>query len=66
MPKMDNQERRRSLSEALTIDNAIYLSESSGKGAAIYYMHKKGISEHVATRVLAGPKHRRRYLAVRK
>lgn len=59
---MDKLERRTCLNEALTVENAIYLSESSGTGAAIYYMHQKGISEKVALRVLEGPEHRRRFI----
>lgn len=58
---MTSLERRTRPSDALAVENAIWLSIQAGDGAAIYYMHQKGISHDVAQRVLKGPHFRRRY-----
>lgn len=54
-------ERRERPEDAMVVENAIWLAMQSGQGAALYYMHKRGISQHVSTRVLLGPQHRRSY-----
>jgi hypothetical protein len=56
-----SQERRTRPSEALAVENAIWLAHQAGAGAAIYYLHKKGVAQQVAERVLKGPQFRRRY-----
>ncbi|TFW21775.1 hypothetical protein [Duganella callida] len=54
-------ERRTRLDDAMIVENAIWLVGQSGLGAALYYMHKKGISRDVSERVIIGPEYRRSY-----
>nr|WP_315259534.1 hypothetical protein [uncultured Duganella sp.] len=54
-------ERRERATDAMVVENAIWLAMQSGEGAALYYMHRKGISQHVSARVLMGPQYRRSY-----
>lgn len=56
---MTGLERRNRPSDELAVENAIWLAEQAGEGAAIYYLHKKGIADAVAKRVLMGPQFRR-------
>jgi hypothetical protein len=58
---MSSQERRTRPSEALAVENAIWLAHQAGDGAAIDYLDKKGIAPTIAERVLKGPQFRRRY-----
>jgi len=59
-------ERRERINDALIVENAIWLSRQSGQGAALYYMHSRGISRTVSERVLIGPEHRRSYIRHRR
>lgn len=54
-------ERRERPNDAIIVENAIWLISQSGLGAALYYMHRKGISRTVSERVLMGPHYRRSY-----
>lgn len=54
-------ERRERANDAMVVENAIWLANQSGQGAALYYMHRKGIAQHVSSRVLMGPQYRRSY-----
>ena len=54
-------ERRERISDAMVVENAIWLARQSGMGAALYYMHRRGISREVSERVLKGPLGRRSY-----
>lgn len=54
-------ERRERVDAAMVVENAIWLARQSGMGAALYYMHRRGISRDVSERVLIGPTYRRSY-----
>lgn len=54
-------ERRERANDAMVVENAIWLAVQSSQGAALYYMHRKGIAQHVSARVLMGPQYRRSY-----
>ena len=44
-------ERRARVDDAMIVENAIWLAKQSGQGAALYYMHGRGISGSVSERV---------------
>lgn len=52
-------ERRERVADAMIVENAIWLENQSSTGAALYYMHRRGISRYVSERVLLGPTYRR-------
>lgn len=54
-------ERRARPNDAMVVENAIWLIAQSGLGAALYYMHSRGISRDVSERVMLGPQYRRSY-----
>ncbi len=58
-------ERREHPDAAMVVENAIWLVTQSGMGAALYYMHRKGISRDVSARVMMGPAYRRNYFSRR-
>lgn len=58
---MTGLERRKRPSDELAVENAIWLAAQAGEGAAIYYLHQKGIADAVVKRVLTFPQFRRHF-----
>ena len=52
-------DRRKLPSEALAVDNALWLASTEGTSLAMAYLQEKGISRDVALRVLGGLEFRR-------
>ncbi|MRW85849.1 hypothetical protein GJ698_17385 [Pseudoduganella sp. FT26W] len=63
---MAADDRRTRPSEALAVDNAIWLMGKEGTASAIHYLGVKGISHDVAVRALNNPLLRRRHRERRK
>lgn len=59
-------DRRTQPSEAIAVDNAIWLMAKEGTDAALHYLGMKGVSHDVALRALSSPLRRRRHRERRK
>ena len=63
---MTTSNRRKLPSEALAVDNALWLARTEGTSPALEYMNEKGIAQDVALRVLGAPQFRRQHRDRRK
>ena len=58
---MASLKRRKLSSEALIVENALWLAKNEGTTPAIDYMREKGIPLDVILRVMGGPEFRRQH-----
>lgn len=63
---MATDDRRKLASEALAVDNAIWLMAKEGVESALQYLGQRGVSHDVAHRALNQPLLRRRHRERRK